>query len=104
MVCKSCVLQAKRPLQTHHNGMRRFINPLLLLVTHSHHADLIRQIQYLKAENEVLRSKLPRVIRISVLNELGDLMHNEHLVDFRRYATSTLRPLHAKAVDATSMA
>lgn len=42
--------------------MRRFINPLLLWVAHSDHADLIRQIQYLKVENEVLRARLPKKI------------------------------------------
>lgn len=42
--------------------MRRFINPLLLWAAHSEHADLIRQIQYLKVENEVLRARLPKKI------------------------------------------
>lgn len=45
--------------------MRRFINPLLLVLTHSHHAELVRQLQYLKVENEILRSKLPKPIRVT---------------------------------------
>lgn len=45
--------------------MRRFINPLLLILTHSRHAELVRQFQYLKVENEILRSKLPKMIHVS---------------------------------------
>lgn len=45
--------------------MRRFINPLLLLAAHAWRSDLIRQIQYLKVENLILRSKLPRQVPIT---------------------------------------
>ncbi len=41
----------------------RFINPLLFLVATATHRELARQIQYLKAENEVLRARLPEHIR-----------------------------------------
>lgn len=45
--------------------MRRFINPLLLLAAHSNRSDLIRQIQYLKVENQILRNRLPKQIRVT---------------------------------------
>ena len=45
--------------------MRRFINPLLFWAAQSRRADLIRQIQFLKIENEILRSKLPKHIRMT---------------------------------------
>ncbi len=41
----------------------RFINPLLLLLVTASRAHLAKQIQYLKAENEVLRARLPEHIR-----------------------------------------
>jgi len=43
----------------------RFINPLLLLLVTASRAHLAKQIQYLKAENEVLRARLPEHIRTS---------------------------------------
>ena len=45
--------------------MRRFINPLLLLAAHANRADLIRQVQYLKVENQILRSRLPKQVRVT---------------------------------------
>ncbi len=41
----------------------RFINPLLLLLVTANRGHLAKQIQYLKAENEVLRARLPKHIR-----------------------------------------
>ncbi len=41
----------------------RFINPLLLLLVTASRGHLAKQIQYLKAENEVLRARLPEHIR-----------------------------------------
>jgi hypothetical protein len=41
----------------------RFINPLLLLLVSASRGHLAKQIQYLKAENEVLRARLPEHIR-----------------------------------------
>lgn len=40
--------------------MVRFFHPLLTLLASSTHQELVAQIQYLKAENEILRSRLPR--------------------------------------------
>jgi putative transposase len=45
--------------------MRRFINPLLLWAAHSRRADLIRQIHYLKVENEILRSRLGKRVMVT---------------------------------------
>lgn len=41
----------------------RFIQPLLFRLAQSTHKELARQNQFLKAENEILRSKLPKQIR-----------------------------------------
>ena len=41
----------------------RIARPLLFLLARSTHTVLARQIEYLHAENEVLRSKLPKSIR-----------------------------------------
>lgn len=42
--------------------MTRFLQPLLLLLGRSDEHDLRRQVQYLKAENEILRARLPQQI------------------------------------------
>ncbi|HEX9707981.1 MAG TPA: hypothetical protein VGA24_10125, partial [Steroidobacteraceae bacterium] len=39
--------------------MARFFHPLLMILASATHRELVAQIQYLKAENEILRSKLP---------------------------------------------
>lgn len=43
--------------------LRHFANPVLLFAAHSRRADLIRQVQYLKVENEILRKRLIRHAR-----------------------------------------
>jgi len=48
-------------------GMVRFFHPLLTLLASSTRQELVAQIQYLKAENEILRNRLPkRVIATQV--------------------------------------
>lgn len=51
------------------DGMKRktmsFFNSLLLMIAGATQAELARQVRYLKVENEVLRSKLPRRIVIT---------------------------------------
>ena len=47
--------------------MPRFFDPLLKLLLHSTERDLLAQIQYLKAENRVLRDKLPKVVKLSMV-------------------------------------
>jgi putative transposase len=66
--------------------MRSFINPLLLWAAHAHRADLIRQVQYLKVENEILRSRLGRRILVSP-NE------RQRLVKYARSVGAAIRPL-----------
>jgi putative transposase len=38
------------------------VHPLLFLLARSSHGEMARQIQFLKEENRILRSKLPRRI------------------------------------------
>lgn len=45
--------------------MRRFVEPLMLIFLNATHADLVRQIQYLRVENRILRSKLPARITLT---------------------------------------
>jgi putative transposase len=66
--------------------MRRFINPLLLWMAHANHADLIRQIQYLKVENEILRGRLPKRI-------VPTPQERERLVRHARHIGPALRHL-----------
>jgi len=46
-------------------ALPKLLTPLFLVMAHSTHKDLIRQIQFLKIENEMLRSRLPKVIRVT---------------------------------------
>jgi putative transposase len=45
--------------------MKRIIHPLLLLIAKATEKDLALYIEYLKAENKILRSKLPRRIEVT---------------------------------------
>ena len=45
--------------------MPRFFDPLLKLLVHSSERELLAQLQYLKTENRILRSKLPKVVKLS---------------------------------------
>jgi putative transposase len=45
--------------------MQRIFNPLLLLLLTGSTKDLINQIQYLKIENGILRSKLPKIVPVT---------------------------------------
>ena len=45
--------------------VRRVVHPLLFLLAASTHAELARQIQFLKEENRMLRSRLPRRIKVT---------------------------------------
>ena len=40
--------------------MPRLFHPLLRTIAHATHRELAAQVQYLKVENEILRSKLPK--------------------------------------------
>ena len=40
--------------------MPRVFHPLLLIIANATHRELAAQVQYLKVENEILRSKLPK--------------------------------------------
>lgn len=45
--------------------MRRILQPLLLLLAGSTDKELARQVQFLKVENQILRSKLPKRITVT---------------------------------------
>ena len=45
--------------------MARFFHPLLLMLASIGKSELARQVQYLKAENEILRAKLPKRVTVT---------------------------------------
>ncbi|MGI6417074.1 MAG: hypothetical protein ACOX1P_15520 [Thermoguttaceae bacterium] len=45
--------------------MKRLIHPLLLLIARATEKDLVLYIEYLKAENRILRSKLPKRVEVT---------------------------------------
>jgi len=45
--------------------MANFLLNLVGLLTHTRKSDLLRQIAYLKAENRILRAKLPKQIEVT---------------------------------------
>jgi putative transposase len=56
--------------------MKRFVHPLLLLLARATEKELVQMVEYLKAENRILRSKLPKRIEVTPaerakLSELG---------------------------------
>ncbi|QDU28877.1 hypothetical protein ETAA8_39830 [Anatilimnocola aggregata] len=62
---------------THHslrqiqcNSMPNFFQSLLLVIAGATENELARQVKYLKVENQILRSRLPKRITITPRNEL----------------------------------
>jgi hypothetical protein len=45
--------------------MKRIIHPLLLLIARATEKDLVLYIEYLKAENRIRRSKLPKRVEVT---------------------------------------
>jgi putative transposase len=45
--------------------MKRFVHPLLLLLARATEKELVQMIEYLKAENQVLRKRLPKRIEVT---------------------------------------
>jgi putative transposase len=43
--------------------MKRFLHPLLLLLARATEKELVQMVEYLRTENRILRSKLPRQIK-----------------------------------------
>lgn len=50
-------------------GMRWLFQPLLMLVASSTESELARQVEFLKAENQMLRKRLPKAIRFIIEEE-----------------------------------
>ena len=72
----------------------RFVRPLFFVVAKAFKHELAHQIEYLKAENEILRSKLPRQIRTTPaerkrLVKLGALIGPalKHIITLATYTT-----------------
>lgn len=51
--------------------MARFFHPLILMLASLGKSELARHIQYLNAENEILRAKLPKRVPTGVNRWLG---------------------------------
>src|SRR6266550_2457788 len=47
------------------SGMKWLFQPLLLLVARSTESELAKQVEYLKAENLMLRKRLPKRVRLT---------------------------------------
>ncbi|MBN2216856.1 MAG: hypothetical protein JW719_05735 [Pirellulales bacterium] len=45
--------------------MKRFLHPLLLLLARATEKELFQMVEYLKAENRILRQKLPKQIEVT---------------------------------------
>ena len=45
--------------------MKRFVHPLLLLLARATEKELVQMVEYLKAENRILRHKLPKRIEVT---------------------------------------
>ena len=45
--------------------MSKFLHPLLMMIASATEKELARHVQYLKEENQILRSKLPRRITVT---------------------------------------
>jgi hypothetical protein len=62
-----CAVQKRRPPHKyclpHHINVSRILNPLMYLLACATRQELARQVHFLKTENEILRSRLPKTIR-----------------------------------------
>jgi putative transposase len=45
--------------------MTKLVHPLLLLIARATEKELVKMIEYLKTENKILRSKLPKRIEVT---------------------------------------
>ena len=48
---------------------RGLFHEFFMLLGKMVHADLVKQVEYLKVENQILRSKAPRIIKVHALRE-----------------------------------
>ena len=50
---------------SHYTAVKKIIHPLLLLIAKATEKEATKYIEYLKAENRILRSKLPKRIEVT---------------------------------------
>jgi putative transposase len=84
-VRKSCLTLVNNGL-TMKLALPKLLTPLFLILAHASHKDLIRQIQFLKIENEMLRSRLPKIIRVTPAEK-------QRLLKFGRLLGSAIKEL-----------
>jgi putative transposase len=58
-------LKETRTVNTDGTAMKWLFQPLLMLIANSTQSELAKQVEFLKAENEMLRRRLPRCIRLN---------------------------------------
>ena len=56
---------------THSTEMTRLIHPLLVLLVRATEKELVLYLEYLKAENRILRSRLPKRVEVTPAENTG---------------------------------
>ncbi len=62
---RNCVIGPASSIRPHHSWMPRFFHPLLKTLAMARHDQLVAKIEFLKAENEMLRRRLPKRIVVT---------------------------------------
>ena len=61
----NCVIGPASSIRPHHSWMPRFFHPLLKTLAMARDDQLVAKIEFLKAENEILRRRLPKRIVVT---------------------------------------
>jgi putative transposase len=72
--------------------MKRFIHPLLLLLARLAEKELVQMIEYLKAENRILRSKLPKRIEATLAERARLMKHGVRLGSAIKHVITIVHP------------
>jgi putative transposase len=72
--------------------MTKLFQSLLVVIASARHAQLARQIQYLKVENEILRSKLPARITVTLAERKRLVRFASKLGGMLRHLVSIVKP------------
>src|SRR5687768_6188038 len=62
---KTSMPLVKRSGREHPNAMKWLFAPLLMLIAKSTESELAKQVEFLKAENQMLRRRIPRQVRLN---------------------------------------